>query len=225
MILMNGCSHVYGDDLYDIDNNNRYIAGTQVPYRVSSIIQQQLNKTVNNISRNGFSVHGVFRTTLLELLCNPYETCIVVWPDPARMEIPHASDFTQDKLSQRAIDGWRTYHVSRASDRSLMDVVCKEVKEFDIFNNKIIWYSTIIQQLCKKLKINLIEWSIQEIDTQDRVELKEIKNLFDTNSWVDVELGWISYGEKLGLKKTSGDHFNRESQKFFAEKILTKYYF
>lgn len=42
MILMNGCSHVYGDDLYDIDSNNRYIAGTQVPYRVSSIIQQRL---------------------------------------------------------------------------------------------------------------------------------------------------------------------------------------
>lgn len=214
MILLNGCSHVQGDDLEDKDQNGRHIQGTNIPYRASTLVENSLKIPVHNIAQNGFSCHSVFRTTISCLLDDLYKICVVVWPDPSRLEIPWHYDPDHPKISQRGLQGWRTVKVNQSHDIKIFQAIADEIKEPKIFDHKLYCYSTILQKLCKKLSITYIEWTINTLEKNKSYPLD-----YNFDHMISP-IGWIDYGISMGGRLTSSKHFDRQSQNLFADKII-----
>ena len=171
MLLTNGCSFVWGDELEGFDND----PPTHYQYRFSEILAKKLNMPLANIATCGACNMKIFRDTIDYLMTNPKpEYVVILWSAWQRGEV--AENLSKEEEEALKIQRWQC--MSQISPNRIQCVRPEKQKSLSLY------YRDVQQSRADVLQGLSLMKAMQL--TCDSMGIKLLQGVFHNKMWKNI---------------------------------------
>jgi hypothetical protein len=208
VLVTNGCSFVWGDELDGYDDS----PPTHWEHTFTHKLAEKLGCEYTNIATCGASNHKIFRDTVDYLINKPKpEYLVILWSAWQRDE--HFEAMSKEREDSLKIQRWnnatqispeRVANINN-HDRDIVGKYMRDIKNLRHHITSSITYMLSIQQLCDSMGIKLIQGVFHERMKHNLMSLMHEKHRDDNwSDWMDYEsrrLDMLREECKIGLNK------------------------